>query len=377
VHRSRSSSARRHGAALLCLPLLALAACSDGGDGEEASPATAPPATAPTPSTSAAPTTTRAPATTAPATTTTTTEPATTTTVPAPPVYPLTGVLLDDPAALARPALVVKIDNAPGARPQTGFNAADIVFEEIVNDNLTRFAMVFHSQGSDPVGPVRSGRLQDVDLFGGLNRPLFAWSGGNATVTDAIRSSDLVELGPSTARGAYFRSRDRRAPHNLYTNTSQVWALAPEGSAAPAQQFSYRSADAPVPGTPSPGVAMALDAVDVRWDWDAEQGLYVRTMEGRPHLDAATGTPITTNNVVVLNMEYVPGISGSPDARSVSSGEAFVLTGGGYVHGTWTRTDRLEPFVLTADDGSVIQLQPGRTFVELPRPNSTIVLPPA
>ena len=84
---------------------------------------------------------------------------------------PLTGVpLAPGEEAPARPAMVVKIDNAPDARPQTGFTAADIVYEEIVNDSLTRFAMVFHSQDSDPVGPIRSGRIQDIDLFGSLPR---------------------------------------------------------------------------------------------------------------------------------------------------------------------------------------------------------------
>ncbi|MEZ5272905.1 MAG: DUF3048 domain-containing protein [Ilumatobacteraceae bacterium] len=125
-----------------------------------------------------------------------TTMPATdapTTTLPAGPVYPLTGLPVTDPAAAARPAMVVKIDNNKNARPQSGLNEADIVFEEIV-EVQTRFAAVFHSQGSDPVGPIRSGRTQDVDLLGSFNKPLFVWSGGNPAVTDIIEASDLVEL---------------------------------------------------------------------------------------------------------------------------------------------------------------------------------------
>jgi hypothetical protein len=346
---------------LAAVALLAgLAACGSSSD------ATSPSTT----STTVAPTTTKATTTTvAP----TTTEPATTTTEPPPPVFPLTGVLATDLGFL-RPALVVKIDNAPGARPQTGFNAADLVYEEIVNDNLTRFAMVFQSQGSDPVGPIRSGRMQDIDLFGSLSHPLFAWSGGNATVTAAIRSSDLVDIGPSRA-AAYFRSGDRSIPHNLYSNTTDLWSYAPADARPPIQQFAYRDADEAPAGTPSAGVDLTLDAVDVLWEWDPATGLYRRTMEGKAHNDAAGGR-VTTNNVVVLVMEYRPGISGSPDAQALGSGEAFVFTGGNMVHGTWTRDDRLEPFTLTADDGSPIELTPGRTFIELPRSGTTVPLPP-
>ncbi len=345
------------------------AACS-GGDGESSAPTSTDAAT-----TTAASTTSTSSTSTTSTVAPTTTEAITTTTEPPVPVYPLTGLVMTDPFIGALPALVVKIDNAPGARPQSGMNEADIVVEEIVNDNLTRFAFVFQSQGADPVGPIRSGRLQDIDLFGAFNHPLFAWSGGNRTVTDAIRASDLVDIGPSRA-AVYFRSSDRKAPHNLYSNTGALWSQAPEGSQPPQQQFAYRAADEAVAGVPSAGVALVLDSIDVRWDWDPAAGLYRRTMENRVHEDALSG-PVTTNNVVVLEMSYLPGISDSPDAQTIGSGRAFVFTGGNYVEATWSRADRLLPFTLTAADGSVVELTPGRTFIELPRVDHTIPLPAA
>ena len=304
---------------------------------------------------------------------TTTTEGATTTTVPAVPVYPLTGIENPDPVLAARPALIVKIDNAGGARPQSGFNEADLVFEEIVNDSITRFAMVFQSGDTDPVGPIRSGRHQDVDLFTALDHPLFAWSGGNATVTGQINSSELVNIGPSRA-AVYHRTTDRGVPHNLYSNTKALYTQTPPSSPPAKQQFTYRPSGSPAAGTPSAGVSVKLDSIDVSWAWNAAKGLYFRTMEGRPHMDRNSGQ-VSTDNVVVLQMEYAPGISGSPDAQTLGTGQAFVFTGGNYIHGTWTRKDIHDPFALVADDGKVIQLQPGRTFIELPRQDSTQPLP--
>ena len=160
------------------------------------------------------------------------------------PVYPLTGVENPDPVVAARPALIVKIDNASGARPQSGFNEADLVFEEIVNDHITRFAMVFQSGDSDPVGPIRSGRLQDVDLFTALDHPLFAWSGGNATVTNEINNSELVNIGPSRA-AVYYRAKDRKIPHNLYSNTAALYTQTPPFAPPAKQQFAYREPGAP------------------------------------------------------------------------------------------------------------------------------------
>jgi hypothetical protein len=364
--RLRTSGSRRTlGLGTLAALSLVAAACSSDASSKATTTTvkTAAPSTSTKVTTTASAPTTQVSSSTDAASTTTSTE-AATTTVPGPPVYPLTGLPATDAAVAARQTLVVKIDNAPGARPQTGFNEADLVYEEIVNDNLTRFAMIFQSGASNPVGPIRSGRIQDIDLFGSYNKPLFSWSGGNATVTAAIRASDLNDIGPSRA-AVYYRSRDRNAPHNLYSNTDALWTLT-TNPGPPQQQFRYRAAGAAVQGAPSQGADVVLDSINVSWRWNATTTLYERTMEGREHDDAASGQ-VTTNNVVVLSMEYTPGISGSPDAQTIGTGDAFVFTGGNYVHATWTRDDRLKPYTLTADDGTPVALTPGRTFIELPR----------
>jgi hypothetical protein len=306
-----------------------------------------------------------------PDTSTTTSVEETTTTAPAAPVYAITGLPATDPGIAARQTLVVKIDNSAPARPQSGLNEADMVFEEIVNDSLTRFALIYQSLGDNVVGPCRSGRIQDIDLMGMFNHPLFAWSGGNATVTAAIRASDLVDIGPSRA-AVYYRIKDRKAPHNLYSSTDALRTQTTPNAAGPPQIWQFRPDGVAVQGSATDGVDVRLDSVDASWRWDASKGLYLRQTDGHGHDDALSGQ-VSTNNVVVLPMDYVPGISDSPDAQTIGHGDAFVFTGGNYVHGTWSRDDRLAPFTLTADDGTPILLSPGRTFVELPRNGTAAV----
>ena len=77
--------------------------------------------------------------------TTTTVAPTTTTAKPVP-LAPLTGLPQSDIAYVRRPAVVVKIDNVDAARPQTGINQSDIVYEEMVEGGLTRLAAIFQSQ---------------------------------------------------------------------------------------------------------------------------------------------------------------------------------------------------------------------------------------
>lgn len=347
--------------AALVAGVATVAACG-GGD---SAPATTEATTTAAPSTTEETTTTVAP---------TTTKPATTTTVPEPdPVMPLTGLPITDPIDAGRPALVVKIDNNSLARPQTGLNAADIVFEEIV-EVQTRFAAVFQSQGSDPVGPIRSGRTQDIDLVGSFNRPLFAWSGGNPAVTRAIANSDLINLSAQNTPG-YFRSNDRKSPHNLYSRTSDLWSLTPFGALPPQQHFDYLEAGEPAAGSASPGVDLDMDTLKIEWRFDPATGLYARSNGGRVHNDAASGQ-ITTNNVMVMVVEYrtSPADRNSPEAQTIGSGQVVVLTGGKVVTGTWSRSDRLQPWTLEDDFGNPIELTPGRTWVELAKAGTFTVL---
>jgi hypothetical protein len=294
-----------------------------------------------------------------------------TTLAPAGPVYPLTGLPVTDPAVAERPALVVKIDNNAAARPQSGLNEADIVFEEIV-EVQTRFAAVFHSTAADPVGPIRSGRTQDIDLLGSFNRPLLLWSGGNKHVTKAIENSDLVNLSAqrSDVYGAagFFRSDDRKSPHDLYASSTSAWTLAPEGAAPPAQQFRYRAADAEPTGEPGTAVDLDMDGLPIEWRWDDASGTYLRSNGGTPHNDALSGQ-VSTHNVVIMVVEYRPSPAdpSSPEAQTIGSGQVLVYSGGVLVHGTWSRSDRLAAFVLTDSAGNPIELTPGRTFVELAR----------
>lgn len=343
--------------AAFAMAAVALAACSSDSANTAASSttlvlSTAPPTLAPTtpPSTEQATTTTEAPKVT----------------------YPLTGLEVTDPAAAARPAIVAKIGNYD-KHPQTGLNWADIVFEEIINDHVSRFAAVYHSTTpADIVGPIRSGRLQDVNLLTSLNHPILAWAGGNATVTNEIIDSTLVNMNMTHCNGACFRIDFDKGPYNLYFDIAKAWTVAPEGGQTPPPQFTYRPADAVAAGTPATVVELNLDSYKVKWTYNAATGLYERDQNRKPD-NERNGDRVTTNNVLILVMKYKAG-HGSPDAQSLGGGEAYLLTAGTVVHGTWSRDDNTQPFTLIADDGTPMLLTPGRTFIELPRTQDPITV---
>jgi hypothetical protein len=278
-------------------------------------------------------------------------------------------------AAPPRPALVVKIDNAPKARPQAGLNQADVVFEEMVEGGLTRFAAVFHSQDADPVGPVRSARSTDIGVASALNRPLFAYSGANKVFEEQVRQAPLVNVGAKAAPDRYFRERSRRAPHNLFSRTPVLFQLAPAEAQAPPPLFAYRPVAEPPAGA---GIAPVQNvtikwAGTVRWEWDPAVGGWWRSQSGTRHTDAA-GRGVAPANVVVQFVEYrdtgLRDAAGSPvpEAQVVGEGDSWVLTGGHLIPARWSKPSAEAVTRYLDGTGADIRLTPGRTWVELAPP---------
>lgn len=350
----------RRNCALTMLAML-LVACTAG----EAAP---PPTTTATSTTMAqAPVTTvTTPPTTLPATTTTST-----TVVPTFQV-PLTGEMIEDPSLIPdRAALIVKIPNNPAALPQAGLNQADIVFEEIINDHITRFAAVFHSQGtgSNPIGPIRSGRAQDLNIALAFNRPLFAWSGGNPAVTKAIEKSDLVDLSANYTSGYYRRSGRNGSPHNLFSSTDALWAQAPDVEQRPSPVFTYSTPGEVLTGEPASVIELTLDSIDVRWEYDAASGRYLRWQNGKSH-DTEDDGQIWADNVVVFVADYTKNaLDGNPDAMALGSNTVYIFSDGIVRVGVWMRSHATDPFLFfnNASDLVTMPVSPGRTWVEVPR----------
>ncbi|MEY2476397.1 MAG: hypothetical protein QOG87_1712 [Actinomycetota bacterium] len=286
---------------------------------------------------------------------------------------PLTGLPLADAAKAKRPALVVKIDNAPKARPQVGLNQADVVVEEKVEDGVVRLFTIFHSNDSDPVGPVRSARTTDIVLATPLHRPLFAYSGTNATFQKQVSAAPLVDVGVERASGDYFRQSGRSAPYNLFTRTSALFGKPAPQSSAPPPLFPYRPEGQPLAGGTGAGGAH-IDYVGknitTRVDWAWSGGGWARAQDGTPHKDGA-GVQVLPKNVVIQLVKYVStgqiDRSGAdvPEAELIGTGEAWVLTDGKVVKGTWSKPNAEAVTVYAGPDGQPVRLTPGQTWVEL------------
>ena len=337
-------------AAAVLLATLAVAACAGGGN--DLAVDTPPPAPDPQVTTPVAPVTTS------------------TTEVQGPAAAPLTGELVDDADLLERPALFLKIDNHPAALPQQGLDEADLVIEMLAEFQLSRFAAVFHSTAPEHVGPVRSSRTSDFDLLRAFDSPLYGSSGGNDNVLAGMASLPVHAVTAHSHTEEYYRDPSRSVPHNLYVDTEDLFALAPDDADAPSPWFSYRAeGDAlPAPARPAEGRVTVRWGFPVTFEWDEERQGWRREQDGDPH-ELANGSVVAPPNVVILTAAYGTSSAdpNSPELQSVGEGEALVLTAGHLIPGRWVRSSPQDPPSLFAEDGTPIALTPGQTWVLWPR----------
>ena len=293
---------------------------------------------------------------------------------PPPPICPLTGKLGPGGRIPRRPALAIKVENAPEARPQTGLDRADIVFEEPVEGGLTRFIAVYQCSEASRVGPVRSGRMEDPDVLVQFGHPVMGFAGGAPPVRHAIDRSGVVDVNYIVAAKAYVRDPNRPAPHNLYTTTADLWKAGAKASKrrekAPKPIFSYVSE---IGGRSRRVARVHLDFssyADVYWNWDAKHGVWLRSHGTVPHT-LTDGNQVSATNVVVMQVKV--GVGGivdaagnpSPKLTLTGQGKAYVFRNGRMIVGRWRRPSLKDVTTFVTRSGDAIGLAPGTTWVEL------------
>lgn len=291
----------------------------------------------------------------------------------APGVAPLTGLPLTDLSIAERPAVVAKIDNTDKGRPQAALTQADIVYVTQIEGGSTRLVAVFHSQTPEEIGPVRSGRTTDIAIFRGYNNPIFVWSGANVVTARIIRPYLMVDLGAGT-RSEYRRHPDRPGSYDLMTDPTVMWEIAEslEDGGAPPVQFEYRDETIAHPATAVPAGEIRIEypAATVEYFWDKEIGVYRRSQNGTPHVDA-DDLEVRPVNVVVAEVGSIntgmTDTAGSSvgEQQFIGSGRGWVFTDGQVIEVTWTKPSLASVPTWTTADGVPVPLTPGQTWVEL------------
>ncbi|GGV34438.1 hypothetical protein GCM10010277_19700 [Streptomyces longisporoflavus] len=263
--------------------------------------------------------------------------------------------------------LAVKIDNVGPARPQTGLDAADVVYAEQVEAGLSRLMAVYAGRLPPVIGPVRSARETDLELLRQFDDPALAFSGAQSKLLPLISDAPLRPLSPGKAPGdAYFRGGAKPAPHNLFVRPKALDAR-PGGGGLESTGFVF--GPRPKGGTPERERTVRFPAARFTFTWSAGQERWLVSMDGQ-RSRTSDGKPLAASTVVVqyvqVRQSRFHDRSGNitPFTETVGSGEARVLRDGRAYKARWQRPspDDGTEFT-TADGGKRLPFAKGQVWV--------------
>ncbi len=302
----------------------------------------------------------------------------------------LTGLPVSEEIRDSRP-LAVMFNNIKEGCPQAGIGEASIVYEAPVEGRTTRLMGIYDDYSNlEQVGSIRSSRDYFV-YFAMEYDSIYAHFGQATPYVGDLLNSDRVDNISGAVAGinkpapnTFYRSSERKAPHNVY--------LTSEGVMKDIERFQYRTkirdnyqpkfvfadgdqpadhaneADALIlyPGGKGTDAANGFSRMQARFEYREEDGLYYRYQYGDAQIDELTGEQLAYTNVI---FQYCYGeIRDENDylAFRCHGDDGFkvqVFTGGKMINGTWSRSADEVPASYVDENGNPIVLNPGKTWV--------------
>ncbi|MGH2698955.1 MAG: DUF3048 domain-containing protein [Actinomycetota bacterium] len=298
----------------------------------------------------------------------------------APAKCPLTGEKPRNENLLDRPAVAVKIENAPIAYPLSGLEDADVVYEELVEGGVTRFMAIYHCTDTPQAGPIRSARLVDASIVLPTTR-ILAFSGGNQSVLDNLSDNDIVQVDETNAGEAMQRvSREGLASeHTLYGHSGRLRRVGQEEFGDPPRtEFKFGGIDDNGNTRAARNVTINFSSsTTASYEFNGER--YARSQAGAPFESEGHGQ-VGVENVIVeqhtVNLSEIVDVTGTPSieiADETGSGRATLFRDGRAMQGTWERGAVDDPVIFKTRQGDDMVFAPGAVWIHLvPNPKSEV-----
>lgn len=300
---------------------------------------------------------------------------------------PLNGEILDEP--YTGRIFASTISNIRDALPHVGVNDADILMEMYVNGSIIRCLALYTDVSQvEMFGSVRSTRLMFSDICQHYNAVL-CHAGGSSTAKGdlAERGVDNVNLDIWVENNTFsVRDEDRNKElgweHCLMGLGPGVAAYAESQGIATTQSadkdYCLRFTD---DGTPEGGesattVSLTLTYGESKKDttmvYDEATGKYAYNQYDQVMVDGKTGETEAFRNVIIMQANITTsGIYHVADF--VAGGTGYFACGGKIVPITWECDGESEPFRFRTQDGEVLELGRGNTYIAICTPESPVI----
>lgn len=284
--------------------------------------------------------------------------------------------------------VLVAIDNAAQARPQTALMLADIVYEFPLDrtDHSTRYLALFSDVLPKRVGPVRTSRAylaETAQEWGGLyvslgdpelpaeNYPLLRDSGLKAHIENAgeaesyfYRDKTITAIEEHTT---FFQLLPYVAEHSAFTAPVSKKRFSFQKDVLYDKGKEFQSVGIPFTSSDSERVLFTYDAVKnvlIRSDKNSKKVLgESKSLTPTDDVLGYVNEPITVQNLIV---QFVRVSAYDGNFRSVAvtgKGDCMYFVNGRAVFGSWSRPTLEDSTSYLLYDGTILRLEPGNTWI--------------
>ena len=280
--------------------------------------------------------------------------------------------------------IAVMIDNHKAALPQGGLNNAYLVYEIIVEGGESRLMALFKGQDIEKIGPVRSARHYFLD-YALENDAIYVHYGWSPQAQSDISALDVDNInGISESTSSFWRTKDKKAPHNVATSTEKILEIANEKkyrtNSTKASVLNYVTDEVNLEdGITASTIEIPYSGSNVvRYEFDPDTKRYQRYSKGVEETDWSTGEFITTKNIIITfarNTTLNDGENvGRQDLHNIGELEGYYITNGKAIKITCEKTARSAQTVYKDLNGNEINVNDGNTYIQICPLNADVTI---
>jgi len=307
-------------------------------------------------------------------------------------INPLTGLTTVNDVSRNRP-IAVSVSNVRAALPtnaSNGISQADIVYEMLVESGITRLVALYQDYtNAGVIGSIRSARHYTVEIAEAYDA-IFIHAGGSPLGFEEIENRDITNLDAVTGLRAQIFERDEdRIPghtisnyHSVITSGAKMAQWFPTYDFRKTHENDFRHtlffSDNPITtGQPARNVDIRFSSSkNSTFRYEQSQNRYYMSQYGSQFTDINNDAPVVFTNLLILEIPISDLVghgegAGRQDMSTVGRGSGYFVNGGNYVRINWSRSDKSSQFIYTYENGDIVELGRGKTYIGIVPPDMT------
>lgn len=281
----------------------------------------------------------------------------------------LTGELVDVEKANRRP-IAIMMSNDKEAQPHYGINRAGVVYEAPVEGTMNRFMAIIEDYDDlERIGSVRSCRTY-YTYFAREFDAIYAHFGQSTFAVPYLENVDNINGVDGVGGNAFFRSNDKKSPHNAYASASKIKKTIEKLGYSTEYSDSYKghfkfadgTTEVQLDGQDAYKVVPGYSYNEPWFEYNEEDGLYYRYQYGAAH--KGNEGQIAVKNIIIQYAEW--GYYATTDYLNINvhtGREGYYITNGKAIPVTWKKDGEFGVTRYYDLEGNEIILNKGKTWI--------------